>query len=80
MWREGEDSSRVRGKTDLIDLTDIYCKYISIIRNEDLRPSVCLPFVTLRLTPLDSETDWTGKVGSKTNLLNWKTKRIAFIV
>ena len=42
------------------------------IRNKDFRPSdsVCIAHAT-PILPLDSETGWTGKLWSKTNLLKW---------
>ena len=40
------------------------------MRHEDF---LCSDFsVTLVLTPLNSETGWTGELWSKTNLLNWQ--------
>ena len=45
----------------------------SYIRHKDfLRPPPSCSSVTLRGPPLDSETGWTGKLWSKTNLLIWK--------
>ena len=35
-------------------------------------PCSFLPFVTLRVPPLDSETGWPGELWSKTNLLIWQ--------
>ena len=29
-------------------------------------------FVILRVPPLDSETEWTGELWSKTNILDWQ--------
>ena len=37
-------------------------------------------YVTLRVTPLDSETGWTGELWSKTNCLNWQNKEITFFL
>ena len=31
-----------------------------------------LDFGTLRVPPMNSETDWTGEVWLKTDLLNWQ--------
>ena len=65
----------------LLDTNITSVRNISMYPKLDTRISVLCLFVRPSRSgdpPLDSETGWTEELWSKTNLLNWKTKRITF--